>query len=202
MRTLADALNKLHERGALSEDGQAEVRIAPMQLPDGSTSAAVTVSAFGRSVLMPSATHFTAKDMSGALLRREISALAAAVSDADGNVQLADGSSVRAVELERVRLTYKLTLEQENILRCVIKVLNAEDRCYRPIDVDFPNLVVLDYAKVAELGAKKLPSLKTIERDVLKKMPGVTRQTLANVLALAGLRRPRSGPRARPKSRK
>ena len=174
-----------------------------MQLPDGSTSAAVTVSAFGRSVLMPSATHFTAKDMSGALLRREISALDGAVTDAAGNVQLSDGSFVRAVELERARLTNELTPEQENILRCVIKVLEVEDRCYRPVDVDLlPGLVALDYAKVAELGAEQLPSLKTIERNVLKIMPEVTRQTLANVLALAGLRRPRSGPRARPKSRK
>ena len=69
MRTLADALNKLHELGVLAEDGQAEIQIAPMRLPDGSTAASVAVAASGRSVLMPSATHFTATDTRGALLR-------------------------------------------------------------------------------------------------------------------------------------
>ena len=109
---------------------------------------------------------------------------------------------MRAVELERARLTNELTLEQETILRCVIKVLEVEDRCYRPVDGDLlPGLVALDYAAVAKLGLKKLPSLKTIEWKVRRLMPEVKRQTLANVLALAGLRRPRSGLRARPKSR-
>ena len=194
-RTLADALH------ALTENPQAEVRIAPMLLQDGSHAASVAVIVSRPSVLMPSATHFTALDTSGVPVRREIAALDCAVTDFNGNVKLADGTRVRAVELELAPITRELTPEQGNVLRCVLKVLGAENRCYRPLAPDLlPGLMVLDYAKVAELGEDELPSLKAIERDVLREMRGITRHKLAEVLALAGLRRPRSGPRARPKS--
>ena len=60
-----------------------------------------------------------------------------------------------------------------------------------------PGLRLLDFTEVAKLGAERLPSLKAIEPHVGRQLPGVSRQTLANALAAAGLRRPRSGPRSR-----
>ena len=59
--------------------------------------------------------------------------------------------------------------------------------------------MVLDFGLVAQIGRERaLPSLKAIERDVFRRMPHIKRQTLATALARAGLRRPRSGKRARP----
>jgi hypothetical protein len=85
---------------------------------------------------------------------------------------------------------------------CVLEVLGFKKECYRPLDPELaPHLMLLDYALVAQIGREReMPSLKAIERDVFRRMPHIKRQTLATVLARAGLRRPRSGKRARPRS--
>src|SRR3712207_346802 len=116
MRTLADGLAKLQELEALADNGQAEISAFPMQLPDGSIVATVAVSAYAVSswrIMMPASAHFTAKNTQGERHRYEIDMLDGAITDPDGNVQLPDGSYVHAVELEPVRLTERLTTEQE-----------------------------------------------------------------------------------------
>lgn len=221
MRTLADALAKLQALGALADRDLAEIRTTLMQLPDGNVAGTVVV--FGRTgersvrVILPVAASFTAKNTIGLRERYEIDRLDGATCDPDGNVRLREGSFVHAVELEKVALTCELTPSQEDIstpsqedisrpsqetiLKCVLHILGVEKQCYRHVHPELlPGVFALDYAAVARLGAEKLPSLKAIERDVRKHLPNVPRQTLANVLALAGLRRPRSGPRARVKT--
>jgi len=127
LSTLADALAKLQELGALADEDHAQIRTIPMRLPDGGTAAIVEiiprVARPRRSILMPSSTGFTAKDTLGAQHRYEIGRLDGAIGDADGNVQLRDGVYVHAVELVPARLVRELTLEQERILRLAINFL-------------------------------------------------------------------------------
>jgi len=206
MRTLADALVKLEKSGLLKEGDHATIRTCWMQLPDGAVVATVAVIAPGEQpqnhVMMPAAVRFTANNTVGARREHHLEELDGAITDRDGNVQLPDGSYVHAVELTPVHLPQELTDSEEQVLRCVLDVLDVKKECYRPLHAELaPHLEVLDYALVAQLGAeRKLPSLNTIEREVFRRMPHVGRQTLATVLARAGLRRPRSGKRARLRS--
>lgn len=201
MRTLADALTKLHELGSLAHDGQAEIRTRPMRLPNGERSAVVMVigarDKSGWGIAMPSAAKFHARDTLGRRQGYEISALHGAIADADGNVELPDGSHVHNVELEPTKLNYELTAVQEKVVHHAICFLRAEDRCYRYVDNELlPGLRALDYHAVRELGNERLPSLKAIERHVTDRISSVSRQTIATALANSGLRRPRSGRRA------
>lgn len=201
MRTLADALAKLEELGILAPDAKAEVRVLPMRLPDGRETATISV---GRQITswwriaIPSSAYFTANDTFGHRRRYPISRLDGAITDPNGNVDLRDGFHVHGVELTPTRLSYEWTELQQSILDCAIEFLNAEHRCYRNIHEELlPGLRRIDFAEVAKLGAERLPGLKAIERHVRRRFPSVSRQTMANVLAAAGLRRPRSGPRSR-----
>lgn len=204
MRTLADALAKLEELGSLAADAKAEVLVLPMRLPDGRETGIISVGQQITSswrIAMPSSAHFTAKDTFGHRRRYPIFRLHGAITDLNGNVDLRDGSLVHGVELTPTRLSYEWTDQQQSILDCAIEFLNAEDRCYRPVYGELlPGLRCLDFAEVAKLGAEPLPSLKAVERHVRRRFPSMSRQTIANVLAAAGLRRPRSGPRSRKQS--
>jgi len=146
---------------------------------------------------MPSSSSFIAATTVGERRTFAIEDLHQGISDPEGNVQLRDGTHVHALELGPELLQYTLNNEQEEILCAVIRALKAEKRCFRPVDQGLPELIVLDYARVAELGRERQPSLKAIHREVLKELPDLSRHKLARVLAMAGLRRPRSGPRAR-----
>jgi hypothetical protein len=211
MRTLADALAKLDELGALAANGKAEIVLSLLGLPDGRVVGSLNVAASqGEArwrVMMPAAVEATAKDTLGAPVRLDIERLHGAVADPHGTLQLRDGTYVHALELVPVHLTERLTVEQEEILGHVIRFLEAERECFRSVHESVPWLVALDYAAIAQLWERRLqegkppPSLKAIERYVIDRMPNVSRQTIANVLALAGLRRPRSGPRARQRGR-
>ena len=203
MRSLGDALYKLQEVGGLRENGDVLIQVMQLELPDGRAPGLVSVTPAdpgpkGRwSPLMPSSSSFIATTTVGERRTFAIEDLHQGVSDSDGNVQLRDGTHVHALELVPVSLHYTLDKEHEEILCAVIRALKAEERCFRPLHEHLPELIVLDYARVAELGRKRLPSLKAIYREVLKEIPDLSRQKLARVLAIAGLRRPRSGPRAR-----
>ena len=205
MRSLVDALAKLEEAGCLKEGDHATVRAFWMQLPDGAVVATIAVIAPGEQphrVMLPSAARFIAKNTVGERRERPVEELDGALTDRDGNVQLQDGSYLHGVELIPVHLPEELTETEMEVLLCVLDVLGLKKECYRPLHAELvPGLEVLDFALVAQVGAeRKLPSLKAIEREVFRRMPHIKRQTLATVLARAGLRRPRSGKRARPRS--
>lgn len=199
--TLVEALAKLQDLGILADNGHAKINVARMQLPDGSVAASVALivvmGTAHKCLMMPSCTSFIATDTSGNSGRYEIDKLNGAVTDDSGKVRLRDGSFLRAVKLERMRLALELTERQEDILRHTVRFLHADEQCYRQFhDTLLPDTVALDYAAVAKLGMQKLPMLKEIENYLAQQMPGLSRQTVADALALTGLRRPRSGPRA------
>ena len=147
-------------------------------------------------VAIPLSSSFSATGALGERRTFAIGDLNQAVSDPEGNVQLVDGTYVHALELVPVPIHYDLDDEQEKILRSGLRAVDAERKCRRRLHEMLP-FEVLDYARVAEVGRERLPSLKAIHRDVLVEIPDLTRQKLARVLAMAGLKRPRSGPRAR-----
>jgi len=202
VRTLADALSKLQEVGGLAKHGTVLIQVARLEFPDGSDPGQVAVTPAkpgpgGRwTVLIPLASSFSATGTLGERRTFAIDDLNQAVSDPEGNVQLADGTCVHALELVPVPVHYDLDHEQEKILRSALRAIGAEDQCLRRLHEMLP-FEVLDYARVAKAGRERLPSLKAIHRDVLKEFPDLSRQKLARVLAMAGLKRPRSGPRAR-----
>ena len=211
MRTLADALAKLREIGALAGDGEATIYVPLISLPDGRSVGSVGVGAShgekrGR-ILMSAAAEAMARDTLGTPIRLRIERLDGATTDADGNVLLLDATPIHAVELVPVPLTQTLSKQQEAILHLALRFLRDESpdlakavgESYRPVDEGLlPGWVALDYAAIVRLGQQRLPIFKAIERYVTDRMPHVRRQTIANALAAAGLRRPRSGRRARP----
>jgi hypothetical protein len=197
--TLVEALAKLQDLGILADNGHAKISVAPMQLPDGSVAASVAlivvVGTAHKCLMMPSCTGFAAKDKSGKSGRYDMDTLDGAVTDAGGRVQLRNGLCVHAVKFEPMRLPLNLTEQQEQILRHTIRFVRADEQCYRRVhETLLPDTVALDYAAVAKLGIQKLPMLKEIENYLAQQMPGLSRQTVADALAFAGLRRPRSGP--------
>jgi hypothetical protein len=198
MRTLADALAKLHDLGGIAEDGRAQIRTMPLRLPNGEVSAIVAVIGtpqIGWQIAMPTSTHFYARGTLGGQQKYEISKLNGAVTDSDGNVQLQDGSYVHNVELEATRLSYQLTEIQQKAIHYALCFLKVEHRCYRYV---YDNVAegTLDFHEVAEVGKGRLPSLKAIVHYVTKKVTEVSPQAIAAILAESGLRHPRSGRRA------
>ena len=161
MRTLADALAKLEELGALAAYGEVEIGLTLLGLPDGRVVGSVNVAASqGEArwrVMMPAAVEATAKDTLGAPVRLDIERLHGAVADPDGNVQLRDGTYVHALELVPVHLTERLTVEQEEILGHAIRFLEAERECFRSVHESVPWLVALDYAAIAQLWRAETP---------------------------------------------
>ena len=202
MFTLGDALAKLEKLKCLGRGEHAEIKIGIMQFPNGQTTALVTVIGAlreaGWAISLRMARQFTARDRLGKRHTFNIEKLCGATSDVDGNLQLNDSTFLDDVKLEPTSLNCELTLTQEDILHLAISFLNAEDRCYRSVDDKLlPGCRVLDYAAVAALGRETRLMLKRFERYVATQKRDLSRQTIATALARAGLRRPRSGPRAR-----
>ena len=194
MRTLADALAKLQDLGALPNDGHAEIKTMSIPLPTGESSAVVTVAGpagSGWQIAMPTSSHFEASDTLGERQRYEICKLAGAKADARGNVDLPDGSYVHNVKLEPTNMNFDLTPVEREILRLTISALHG-DHCYCHLDEQLlPGVRVLDFAALRTL---KVPSFKVIKAD-LDNFPA-SRRTIQIALAKSGLRPPRSRRRA------
>ena len=193
MRTLADALEKLHSIGSLSEDGHVDIRTMPMRLPDGDVTSCVSVltsDPFGCGVMMPSSASYRATTTLGQRCRYNIVSLDGATSDALGNVELKGGAYVHNVELLPTKLHYQLTPVQEEIVRLTISFMDAEERCYRYLDATaLPGIRALDFSVLSTLTP---PRLKAIERNVTRDLSTISRFKIATALARAGLRVPRS----------
>ena len=199
MRTLADGLETLRDLQTDLGDHPISVRTQPMRLPTGELTAIVvlldpeTTDDPRWAVALPSSAQFIATTTQGARQRYDIARLDGATVDVDGNVCLTNGVHLHNVELLPTTLRPELTKRQERILYLTIFVLHAQDRCFRAVHPSLPDLVGVDYGA---LPKEKLPSLKELERRITRKMPDATRHEIANALAVAGMRQPRSRRRA------
>jgi hypothetical protein len=199
MRSLADGLEKLRELQLDLGERPITIKTSPLRLPTGEVTAIVvlmtenTSAAIRWAIALPSSAQFNATTTLGARHRYDIAVLDDASVDVDGNVCLTNGVYLHNVELVPTILRPDLTKRQTRILYLTIYALQAEHRCFRSVYPSLPDLVGLDYRA---LSKEKLPSLKELERQIAKDMPDATRHEIADALAVAGMRQPRSGRRA------
>ena len=153
-------------------------------------------------VILPSAARFMAKNTVGERRACPVEVPDGAMTDRDGNVQLRDGSYLHGVELIPVHLAVELTETEKEVLLCVLDVLGLKKDCFRPLDPELvPDLEVLDFALVAQVGAeRKSPNLKAHRAGGLQAHAAYQAADLGDRAGACGPSRPRSGTRARPRS--
>ena len=135
MRSLADALHKLGELGALSPGENVEIRTRKCRSatrPGVWLGDCCWTGTPGCTVghPMPSAANFSARTPRGERLTLGIDLLHGATSDAEGSVELADGRFVHHVDLIPAPFMYQLTCQEELITRLAIKFLRRTADCY------------------------------------------------------------------------
>ncbi|WP_324970887.1 hypothetical protein [Methyloceanibacter sp.] len=104
-----------------------------------------------------------------------------------------EGTRLQAVDIIPAALPWKLTELQKRFVYWAIKFIGAEADCYR-YGPPGPDLDWLDYGA---LRALRVPKLEAIAHYVASNEPDlkVSRQTLANALAVCGMRLPSRRPR-------
>ena len=202
MRSLADALTKLRELGNLSDRENVEIKTTGIRLPDGRLSGIVSVLGPQQQdgtrmvIFMPSSAAFSARTTLGDRLHYEIQALNDATSDAEGNVELANGQFLRQIDLIPAPAHYDFTLIEKKIVMATIVFLQREGllehQCYRSVDEKLlPDLKLLDYAQVAKVQIKRLRPVVHYIMDELK-LPYVTEALIRATLKRAGMQLPRA----------
>jgi hypothetical protein len=196
MRSLADALTKLGEKNNLCDDENVDIMTMGMRLPDGRLSGVVIVLAPQRTdgtrmvILMPSSAKFFARTTMGDRQIYLISELDNATSDSEGNVKLADGRFLHAIELIPAPAHYDFTPTDHDIVRAALAFMELRHQCYRLLEEKLlPGLRVLDYGEVAKVRIKKL---KPVVRYVRKRVPDVSDSYIVSALKRAGMQLPRS----------
>lgn len=205
-RSIADALAYFDDRGGLDDD-RAEIRVHEMGLPDGNVVALVAVVGWVRgeqiALRLTNAIAFKAKNTYNKEKLCDISEINGATVDNYDNTVLNDGTYVHAIDLIPKEFYRSPTDDEMTILVIVINELEIYKLCCREVDPKLlPGIMALDFGLISKIDdEKKLKSLKAIAHSLEKatplNLPSVSRQKLADVLARAGLRSPRSGRRAR-----
>ena len=199
MRSVADAIERLALEARFSDHSLAQIRTQPIRLPGGEVTSIVLVIGEPRTgepscgVALPSASFFTGRTAEGATEKFDISRLDRAWVDNRGRVELSDGTALYAVEVIPTPIKYELTERQKRIVYWTIKFTGAkaEARCYH----GFPPTPDLEWLDYGELHGLKLDKLEAIVQFITERDPqlNASRQTVANALGAAGMRRPRSG---------
>jgi hypothetical protein len=196
LRSMADALEVLRNRGALQGTGNIECNVLPMQLPNGGVIGLVSVMGprqeDGRRpvIWMPSAVKFSAISMSKVRQTFDIGLLNNAISDQDGNVTLHTGQHVRGVNLIPVPVHYDFDSTQHAIVCHALKLLGKQDECWRPVDERLlPGIKLLDYSTIRNIRVR---GRKQLLYDIAKHVPGMSASFIAKTLSAAGMRGPRS----------
>jgi hypothetical protein len=196
LRSFADALEKLRELGGLRGTGNIQCNTLPIKLPNGRVSCLVCVIGprqdDGRRwiIRMPSAAQFSAMSTSKVRQTFEIGLLNGAISDQDGNVTLHTGQHVHGVNLIRVPVHYDFDSTQHAIVWHALKLLGKLDECWRSVDDKLlPGIKRLDYSAIANI---RVQGRKQLLYDIGKHVDGVSASFIANTLAAAGMRGPRS----------
>lgn len=185
-RTIAHALELLRVEVGFSELDTARisvVRISPRSKPAWSFALIYESNFYDKhfAVMLPScATVQAIRD--GELDRRMINVcdLHAAAVNADGEVQLADGSFLRAVETQPVNLPSNLSEQDCRIIDTFIKMVGGKDRIYRSlrqgIPLEYQEMVpdhrFVDFSAFRALATDQkitIPLLKAIEYQILKR---------------------------------
>lgn len=196
LRTIADAVEILRNLEGFHDNMRVEVRVGQLQLPSGQKTglARLIWEEQGWVVPLPPADHFSGIRPTGERREQfEISRLHGAIVDSECNVQLPCGTYLRAVSFRRTIIPDISTELQNRILELTIQFIGAETRCYR-YGFDLPegslrfSKPALDYSTFPGLELPKLESIVAHIRAADRTLRRLSRQTVANTLAIAGAR--------------
>lgn len=191
-RSIADAIDLLHPQGAWT----GKIRVGGLKLPSQDVVGLVAVFAENDVaettfiVTLPSAKQFRARRHD----RQEIEIfdifrLDGATVDGFGNVELVDGTRLRAADVIPAPLPTTVTELEWSILHGTIALMKAEQECYTyPAPFGQPSQA-LDCSKLPGLKGK-VPPRKEILRYIAKQEPALkslSRQKVADSLRKFGM---------------
>ena len=209
-RTVADAIEVLHKDAGFEGGGRAEIRLGPMRLPSGDIVSLVGIffeSAVHQKtfiVWLPTAVKFRAILQDRSVIDQcSIGRLEEATLDEAGNVELRDGTLMRAVEIIPARLPYEPSGLDWTIIFLTISKIQAQDKCsystgglFSEHPDDNPYIGLIDCSKLADLP--RVPELKVIKgyiEDREPRLKSLSEQTISNALRKFGMRIPVARPR-------
>jgi hypothetical protein len=196
LRSLADALEKLHEVGSLFDGEHVQIKTQGMPLPDRQTGIVAIVGPQRPDgsvwiVWMPPAAKFTAA-VTSARQVHPIDVLNGAVSDREGNVETVDGKYFHGINFIPTPFPPEFTKTQHAIVELATEFLGADDRCYRPIHEELmPEIGFLDFSQVPKVQIQKLKALKHF---ILRRIPEASPYEIVSALRQSGMRFPRQQP--------
>src|SRR5271166_2934284 len=138
-RTIADALAILETEAAFGEDDTAQIRIGHLRLPSGETVRLVLVvfdmpfTDKGFAVPLPTTKQFYADYGGSRRVLFDVGLFDEAVADGKGNVLLATGEALRAVEVIPARLPLKHTDLDWRIVHGTVQFVPEGGSCYRSL---------------------------------------------------------------------
>lgn len=216
-RTIADALAVLQSLAAFGEHDRAEIRVGLMPLvPRKYVGLAqivfdVPCSEQSYAVPLPSAEFFRAYSVEGQRERYGIELLDRGIVDGRGNVRLADGQTLRAIEIEPTRLPLKPTALDWRIVHLAIEccrvgensgAFSAREKCYRAlgqclrsedaaIAYMLPDMEFVDCSELTDLMVPSLDAIAAYWAEVYPGERAPSLQKIANTLADFRMRFPR-----------
>ncbi|MGY4234730.1 hypothetical protein ACVIIW_003677 [Bradyrhizobium sp. USDA 4449] len=198
-RGIADVIDLLHAEAVFDAPDTGEIRVGALRLPSDDI-VGLIIASFARTadeitfiVSLPTSAQFRAKRRGSTEIETfAISQLDGASFDSRGNVELRDGTRLRAVEVIPSKLPYHVTELDWCILHHVIVFLGAESDCYRyPIRFEQPR-DALDCSALPALK-RRIPLLKQIRFYIAEREPALknlSEQKIADTLRMFGMRIP------------
>jgi len=179
-RTIADAIEVLHENVGFEGADRGQIRVGRMRLPSADIVSLAGI--FFESgihqktfiVRLPTGVKFKAISQVGAVID-DIGRLDDATVDEAGNIELRDGTWVRALEIIPAQLPYNVTPLDEAIVSLTISNIGAQDKCsystgglFSEHPDDDPTIGLIDCSKLAGLP---VPELKVIKGYIEDRYP-------------------------------
>jgi len=201
-RSIADVVAALEDRADFSKTDRARVRV-------GQVGVVLTLfeppsSEVGYAVALPTSTQFLGRSPNSSTLERfDIARLDGAIFDGAGNVRLADGVALRAVEVIPNRLPSELDELDWRLAHLVIRLTDTEARCYRSVrdglppelQERVPDLRFIDWSKLRGLPHRLRKVMTSLIRERDLTFRDVSDQTIADRLFKLGIRIPKARPR-------
>jgi hypothetical protein len=206
-RTIADAIDVLHKNVGFESADRGQIRVGRMRLPSMDVVGLTRVSFESADrqktfiVWLPAAVKFKAISKGGSLID-DIGRLDDATVDGAGNVELSDGTLIRAVEIILAELPYKLTALDKAIVSLTISHLGAQNKCsyssgglFCEHPEDDPTTGFIDCSKLADLQIPELKVIKGYIKDRAPRLNSLSEQKISDTLRKFGMRIPVARPR-------
>lgn len=209
-RTIADAVDVLHELLGFDEGKCAEIRIGRLRLPADKLVGLVAIvyepphQEKGYVVRLPASTEFEAIPEGASVRKRfDIFRLDGAAVTADSGVRLEEGIGLRAVEVKSTRFLGAPSKLDWRIVHLTLSHIEGTEHCYRSLREGLPladqSLVpdhrFLDCSRLIGLA---LPPLKVIASRIKEKdstLGRLSTQKIADALSKFGIRPANPRPR-------